>query len=217
MRRLVVGRVPRERICGVPPFLLRAITLEVFRDLFGCPALLVVKRERLHSPLLSAGLDGPAGEFDKTERLVCGGFIGGGVWLRWGGRAGALELIQFAAGFVTLPAETDGTAAQAEFVVQRQVGCGGLTERFQGVESEADDVGGEMQFLLGFRFVGGEHLAGGLTGGGTVVVGGGQEMTGEVAEDRIENGWGDGAGKRHGFLGGVAAVVVHRLFDLDNR
>ena len=97
--------------------------------------------------------------------------------LRRGCRAtGGLELVQAALGLVGFAAEADGAAAEAEDSGQRHVRGGGLAEGFERVEAEADDVGGEAEFVLGLGVVGGEHLGGGVAGGGSSFRGAGEEQ-----------------------------------------
>ena len=77
----------------------------------------------------------------------------GGFGLGRGGdacTAGGLEFVQATLGFVGFAAEADGAAAEAESSRQRHVRGGGLAERFECLKAEADDVGGEAEFVLGF-------------------------------------------------------------------
>jgi hypothetical protein len=122
--------------------------------------------------------------------------------------AGFLKLVETALGFVGFSAEAEGTAAEAEDFRQRHVRGGGLAERFERVKAEADDVGGETEFVLGLRVVGGEHLSGGLAGGGDVAGGAGEEERGEVGEHGFHDSGGKrvSEGKGHGF-GGLGAGV----------
>jgi hypothetical protein len=126
----------------------------------------------------------------------------------WGGglgrdalTAGFLKLVETALGFVGFSAEADGTAAEAEDFCQRHVRGGGLAERFEGVEAEADDVGGETEFVLGLRVVGSKHLVGGLAGSGDVAGGAGEEKRGEPGEHGFHDSGGKrvGEGKGHGW------------------
>ena len=68
--------------------------------------------------------------------------------------AGLLKLAEPAFGACGFAAEADGTAAETEDAGQRQIRRGGLRQGFEPLEAEADDVGGEAQFVLGFRVVG---------------------------------------------------------------
>jgi hypothetical protein len=94
-------------------------------------------------------------------------------------------LVETALGFVRFSAEADGTAAEAEDFCQRHVRGGGLAERFERVEAEADDVGGETEFVLGLGVVGSEHLGSGLAGSGEIAGGAGQEECGEAGGARF--------------------------------
>jgi hypothetical protein len=76
-----------------------------------------------------------------------------------------LEFVQATLGFVGFAAEADGAATEAEGSGQRHAGGSGLAERFEGLEAEADNVGGEMEFVLGLGIVGREHLGRGFAGG----------------------------------------------------
>jgi hypothetical protein len=49
---------------------------------------------------------------------------------------------------VGFAAEADGAAAEAKGSRQRHVRGGGLAERFERLKAEADDVGGEAEFIL---------------------------------------------------------------------
>ena len=123
--------------------------------------------------------------------------VGVGRFRRLGGdalAAGFLKLVETALGFVGFSAEADGTATEAEDFCQRHVRGGGLAERFEGLEAEADDFGGETEFVLGLGVVGSEHLGGGLAGGGDVAGGAGKEECSEAGED----GFHDSGGKRVG-------------------
>ena len=102
-------------LAGVPDL----VFLQFFSDAPGRFALLV----GLRPGNFAAGRGSGAFGFDEADRLV--GFGGG-----WGGlglgrllleavAAGALELVEFAVGFVLFPAEADGAAAEAEDSVQR--------------------------------------------------------------------------------------------------
>jgi hypothetical protein len=108
--------------------------------------------------------------------------------------AGFLKLVKTALGFVGFSAEADGTAAEAEDFCQWHVRSGGLAERFERVKAEADDVGGETEFVLGLGVVGSEHLGRGFAGGGDVAGGAGEEEGGEAGE----HGFNDSGGKRVG-------------------
>ncbi len=126
-------------------------------------------------------LDQVDGSFDSWFRL-------GGFGLDFGGlgrdalAAGFLELVEAALGFVGFTAEADGAAAQAKDSGQRHVRGGGLAERFERLEAEADDVGGEAEFVPGAGVVGREHLGGGLERDGHVAGGASEEEWGEAGE-----------------------------------
>ena len=142
-----------------------------------------------------------AGVVDQVEGffdfwLGLGGFgLGFGADAR---AAGGLEFVQAALGFVGFAAEADGAAAETEGSGQRHAGGGGLAERFEGLEAEADDVGGEMEFVLGLGIVGREHLGRGLAGGVHVAGGAGEEQRGEAGEDGFQDGGWDRLGEGHG-------------------
>ena len=98
-----------------------------------------------------------AGVLDQVEGFFDFWLGLGGFGLGFGGdarAAGGLEFVQAALGFVGFAAEADGAAAEAEGSGQRHVRGGGLAERFEGLEAEADDVGGEVEFVLGLGVVG---------------------------------------------------------------
>jgi hypothetical protein len=89
-----------------------------------------------------------AGGLDQVESFLDFWFGLGGFGLGLGRDAlttGGLEFVQATLGFVRFAAEADGAAPKAELPCQRHVGGGGLAERFQGLEAEADDVGGEAR------------------------------------------------------------------------
>jgi hypothetical protein len=125
----------------------------------------------------------------------------------FGGLAGFLKLGEAAAGFVGFTAETDGAAAEAKDTGQRHFGIGGLAEGFEGLEAEANDVGGEGEFCAGAWVVGGEEFGRGLAGGGGVAAGAGEEESGEAEQDGFEDGGGKDAGERH-----ACGPSVRRLF-----
>ena len=82
--------------------------------------------------------------------------------------------------------------------VSGKIRRGGLGQGFEPLEAEADDVGGEAQFVLGFRAVGIEHVDGRLTGGGRVAAGAGEEERGEADEDGFQDGGWEGREEGHG-------------------
>jgi hypothetical protein len=129
--------------------------------------------------------------------------------------AGGLEFVQATLGFVGFAAEADGAAAEAEGSRQRHVRGGGLAERFERLKAEADDVGGEAEFILGFGVVGAEHLGRGFAGRGHVAGGAGEEEPGEVGEDGLQHGGGERLGEGHGV--GWPWAVVRCLFVAHNR
>jgi hypothetical protein len=139
---------------------------------------------------LGDGLD-LAGFLDQGDGVVdSGGGFGG--W-RLGrcvrpGAAGVLDEVEATLGFVGFTAEADGAAAQAEHAVERHVGRGGLAERGEGVEAEADDLGGEAEFVLGLRLMFGEHADGGVAGRVGVVGGAGEEQQGQARQDGVQDG-----------------------------
>jgi hypothetical protein len=142
-----------------------------------------------------------AGVLDQIEGSSDFWFGLGGFGLGCGGDARAtsgLEFVQATLGFVGFAAKADGAAAEAEGSGQRHVGGGGLPKRFQGLEAEADDVGGEAEFVLGFRMVGAEHLGGRLTRGGHVPGGACEEERAEADDDGFQDGVGEGLGEGHG-------------------
>ncbi len=134
-----------------------------------------------------------------------GGFGWLGLWLG-GGRAGfgrvggcmfgASQVVELAAGFVGLPAEADGAAAEADLPVQRLVRGRRLGERVEGLKGEADDRGGEVDFFCGFSAVVGEHGMRRLPGGGGVVAGGGEEVYRELGQNGVQRGEGGGGHER---------------------
>ena len=139
-------------------------------------------------------LDQVEGSFDFWFGL-------GGVGPGFGGdalAAGGLEFVQATLGFVGFAAEADGAAPEAEDSRQRHVRGGGLAERFKRLEAEADDVGGEAEFVLGFGVVGAEHLGGGLARGGHVPGGAREEECAEGGEDGFQDGVGKGLGEAGG-------------------
>ena len=145
---------------------------------------------------LAGGVDQVEGFFDFW--LGLGGFrLGFGADAR---AAGGLKFVQTALGFVGFAAEADGAAAEAEGSGQRHAGGGGLAERFEGLEAEADDVGGEMEFVLGLGIVGREHLGRGFAGGVHVAGGAGEEQRGEAGEDGFQDGGWDRLGEGHGVV-----------------
>ena len=98
-----------------------------------------------------------AGVLDQVESFFDFWFGLGGFGLGFGGDAcatGGLEFVQATLGFVGFAAEADGAAAEAEGSRQRHVRGGGLAERFERLKAEADDVGGETEFVLGLGVVG---------------------------------------------------------------
>ncbi len=133
------------------------------------------------SPGQALGLGGDgdcAGVLDQAEGFLDFWFGLGGFGLGCGGDAratGGLEFVQATLGFVGFAAEADGAAAEAEGSGQRHVRGGGLAERFERLKAEADDVGGEPEFVLGFGVVGSEHLGRGFAGRGHVAGGAGEE------------------------------------------
>lgn len=190
----------RIEVCsqaGVP----RLIFPQVVGDAAGRIALL--ERAR---PVLDVGLPGflhfsPRSR-DKLESVFdfrLGGRLRRCRCLRRStGSASTLKLIQFALGFVRFAAETDGGAAKTEYRVQRQFRISGIAERFQGVQLKADDLGGKAEFIRRFGVVGGEHLTGGVACRGHDAIGSGEEKRGKAADDRVQNGLGDGSREGHG-------------------
>ena len=87
-------------------------------------------------------------------------------------RLGFQKLVEAVLGLVGFPAEADGAAPEAQDADQRHVRGGSLAEGFQGLEAEADDFGGEAEFVLGFGVVDSEHLEGGEAGEDDVQDGG---------------------------------------------
>ena len=53
------------------------------------------------------------------------------------------------------------------------------------MEAEGDDFGGEAQFVLRLRIVSGEHVGGGLAGGGEIVVGAREKQRCEAPDDGV--------------------------------
>lgn len=102
--------------------------------------------------------------------------------------AGFLELAEAALGLFGFATEADGAAAKADDAGQGQIGLGGLGEGFEGLEAEADDLGGEAEFVVGLRVVGTEDLGCGVAGGGQVAVGADEEERGEAGQDGFEDG-----------------------------
>ena len=172
------------------------------------------------SPGQALGLGGDgdrAGVLDQVESFFDFWFGLGGFGLGFGGdarAAGGLEFVQATLGFVGFAAEADGAAAEAEGSRQRHVRGGGLAERFEGLEAEADDVGGEAEFVLGFGVVGSEHLGRGFAGRGHVAGGAGEEEFGEVGEDGFQDGGGERLGEGHGWW---PWAVVRCLFAAHDR
>ncbi len=76
-------------------------------------------------------------------------------------------------------------------------GSGGLAEGFERVETEADDLRGEAEFLGGFRMVRGEHVDGRLARGGQVAAGTAEEERGEAGQDGFQDGSWKGLGEGH--------------------
>jgi hypothetical protein len=149
------------------------VLFQVVGDALGDLALLEPMRPGF-AAVLAGGFERIPGERDQVDSLVDLGaarFIG--LWRRRRlfclrrlrrdtGSTIALELVEFALGFVGLPAEADGAAAEAEDLCQRHVRVGGLAESLERMEAEADDFGGEAEFVRRFDFVGREHLARGV-------------------------------------------------------
>jgi hypothetical protein len=129
-----------------------------------------------------------------------GGFLrqGRGGLGRAAGAAVALQLVKPVLGSVGLSAEADGAAAETENFCQRQIVACSLAERLQSMEAEADDFGGEAEFVLGFRMVAGEHLRRRVVGGGQITAGAGKKEHGEAGQDRVQNGAREHGGEGHG-------------------
>jgi hypothetical protein len=131
--------------------------------------------------------------------VFCGFGLGGFGWPGWGGLgAGLLALFEAALSFVGCAVEADSIAAEAEDAGQREVWRRGLTGRFKRMEAEADDLGGEPQFLRGVRVVVGEHFGRGKACGGEVAAGAGEEEGGEPDQDGFQNGGRERVGEGHG-------------------
>ena len=192
------------------------IFLQLLGDAHGRLALLIPLRPTLaRSP--GYGRRRFPGGFDQLDGFVDPGWNGLRLWGRGlirldrnTGRAGLLELVEFAAGFVGFAAEADGAAAEAKLPVQGYVRFGGLAEGFQRMKAEADDVGGEVQFVLGLRVVGGNHLAGRLVRRAEVATGAEQEQPSEVSQDRFKDRGLDGGNEGHGVGHGA---YVRSLFE----
>ncbi len=75
------------------------------------------------------------------------------------------------------------------------------------MNAEADDLGGEAEFVLGFGVVGGEHAGRGVAGGGDVAAGGTEEEHGEAEEEGLQDDGGNGLGVGH-----MGAYDVRCLF-----
>jgi hypothetical protein len=126
--------------------------------------------------------------------------------------AGFLAFVQAALGLVGFAAEADGAAAEAEDAVEGHVWCGGLCECLQRVEAEADDLGGEAEFVLGFRLICGEEAGCGLFRGFPVAAGAGEEEAGEVGQEGLQDRAWVLHGERHGWNSGSGLDVRH-LFE----
>jgi hypothetical protein len=84
----------------------------------------------------------------------------------------------------------DGAVSEAEGFCQRHLMAAWLSAS-SDVEAEADHLGGEVEFVLDFRVVGGEHLTGGLVPGAYVAGGTGEEEESDAAQDRVQDGIGE--------------------------
>jgi hypothetical protein len=166
------------------------------------------------SPGQALGLGGDgdcAGVLDQVESFFDFWFGLSGFGLGFGGDAlvtGGLEFVQATLGFVGFAAKADRAAAEAEGSRQRHVRGGGLAERFERLKAEADDVGGEAEFVLGLSVVGAEHLGRGFAGRGGVTGGAGEEESGEAGEDGFQDGGGERLGEGHG----VGALGCRSMF-----